>query len=76
MAYNFDKDVCNRCGISKKEAKKFPVNTGIDHPFYRYSTSFYLSMNGDVLCAKCNKEMELKKVFEAIDHYEKLIGEV
>ncbi len=67
MAYNFDKNTCDKCGIDKDEAKKHPVDTGINHPEYRYSTSFYLSINGGVLCAKCHREEELKSLFNLMD---------
>jgi len=70
MSYNFDKDICDRCGISKKEAEKYPIDTGINHPFYRYSTSFYLDTNGGVLCAKCHKETELESLFKLMDKLE------
>ena len=68
MTYNFDKDICDRCGITKEEAKKYSVNTGINYSLYCYITSFYLDCNGRVLCARCYKEMELKSLFKVIDY--------
>lgn len=65
--YNYEKDICDRCGIDKEEAKKHPVSTGIDHPEYRYSTSFSLSTDGTVKCAKCHREEELEKLFNTMD---------
>ena len=67
MAYNFKKNTCDKCGIDKEEAKKYPIDTGINHPQYRYSTSFHLGLNGSVLCAKCNREEEIRLVFAAMD---------
>lgn len=71
MAYNNNKDTCDRCGITKETAKKFPVDTGINHYQYRYSTSFYLSFTGGVLCAKCHKESELESLFRVMDAADK-----
>lgn len=65
--YNFDKDTCDRCGITKEEAKKHPVATGIDHPEYKTTTSFYLSYDGGVLCARCHRESELESLFKLMD---------
>jgi hypothetical protein len=65
--YDFDKDTCDRCGISKVEAKKHPVETGVNHPEYRFSTSFSLGSRGQVHCAKCNREMELESLFATMD---------
>lgn len=65
--YNFDKETCDRCGITKQEAKKHPVDTGINHPQYRFTTSFYLGNRGQVNCAACHREMELETLFAAMD---------
>ena len=65
--YNFEKDVCDRCGITKEEAKKYPVDTGIDQYPFRYSTRFYLSTDGTVKCAKCHKEEGLESLFKLMD---------
>jgi hypothetical protein len=67
LQYNFEKNTCDRCGITKEEAKKHPVETGIDHPQYRLSTSFNLSLGGGVHCEKCHRESELEKLFTAMD---------
>jgi uncharacterized protein with PIN domain len=71
MAYNFDKNTCDRCGTTKEEAKKHPVDTGINHPEYRYSTSFKLGFNGEVHCAKCHKELTLENLFKLMDKMDK-----
>lgn len=73
MAYDFDKNTCDRCGITKEEAKKHPVDTGIDHPFYRYTTSFSLGHNGEAWCARCARERALEQLFAAMDRAEKRI---
>lgn len=66
MAYNFDKDTCDLCGITKEKAKEIPVLTGIDHPKYKYSTSFYYSFTGEVLCAQCHRGKEIGQVIDKI----------
>lgn len=67
MSYNFDKNTCDRCGITKEEARKHPVDTGINHYLYRYTTSFSLGHNGEVWCARCHKEIELERLFALMD---------
>ena len=67
MAYNFEKNTCDRCGITKEEAKKRPVRTGINHPTYAWTTSFSLDDKGGVWCAACAREMELKSLFDLMD---------
>ncbi len=67
--YNFDKETCDRCGIHKDNAPT--VDTGINHPQYRYSNSFYLNTNGRVLCTKCHKEEELESLFKLMDKRDK-----
>ena len=68
MSYNYDKKNCDRCGISKEKRKTLPAfDTGINHPTYRYSTSFYLGFDGDVMCPECHKETELEKLFNLMD---------
>lgn len=61
--YNFEKDVCDRCGTTKEEAEKHPVDTGINNYPFRYSTRFYLSTDGTVKCARCHKEEGLENLF-------------
>lgn len=75
FGYNFDKNTCDKCGITKEEAKKFPVATGINHPEYRTTTSFSLSQDGGVLCARCNREAEIKSCMDAMDRYAEKHGE-
>ena len=73
MAYNFTKNTCDRCGITKKEAEKYPVDTGINNFLYRYSTSFKLGFNGEVHCARCAKEIGLEQLFKAMDFAEQRV---
>ncbi len=62
MGYNFEKDTCDLCGITKKAAKTRPVSTGINHPEYGTTTSFSLGYDSSVLCAACHKERELSNL--------------
>lgn len=68
--YDTEKDTCDRCGITKAEARKHPVDTGINHPEYRYSTSFSLGSRGQVHCARCHREIELESLFAWLDRRE------
>lgn len=71
MAYNFDKDTCDKCGVSKAQLKKLPpFDTGINHPEYRWSRSMSLGFDGSVLCPRCAKEQELKGLFDLMDKAE------
>lgn len=71
MAYNFKKKTCDKCGITQAAAnKKPPLDTGIDHPLYRYTTSHRLGADGSVLCAWCHREKELEDLFAAMDRAE------
>lgn len=65
--YDYKKDVCDRCHTTKEEALKHPVDVGINHWLYRYSTSFYLNTDGGALCAKCHKEKGLEDLFKTMD---------
>jgi hypothetical protein len=68
LQYNFTKNTCDRCGVTKEEAQtRPPVDTGIDHPDYRYTKSFSLSLGGGVHCAACAREAELERLFAAMD---------
>jgi hypothetical protein len=71
MPYNKEKDTCDRCGITKEAAKNHPVKTGINHPDYATTTSFYLSWDGGVTCARCHRELEIRKIFKAMDKEDK-----
>jgi hypothetical protein len=74
MAYNFNKKTCDRCGITEEEAKKYPVETGINHPFYNKTTSFFLGIDGSVTCARCHGEKELEDLFRVLDKKEREEG--
>ena len=58
MAYDFDKKTCDEC-----KAKKTGNET--------IETSFRLSYDGGVLCARCHKEKKLKELFELMDARER-----
>jgi hypothetical protein len=69
MVYNFEKDTCDRCGVSQENAPI--VDTGINHPEYRYSNSFQLGLDGSVLCMSCHREFALERLFVVMDARDK-----
>jgi hypothetical protein len=71
MCYNFDKNTCDRCGITKKENKKLYQDPFINTYENNMNASFYLGFNGEAWCPKCHKELELEKLFAAMDKREK-----
>jgi len=61
---------CCVCGITDKERDKLPpMPTGINHPVYCKTTSFYESnvKPKKFWCPECHKEKELKELFELMD---------
>jgi len=58
MAYNFKKKTCDICGVREEKVK---------FDFLRKQESFLLGYNGEVWCAKCHKEKELKDLFKLMD---------
>lgn len=72
MGYNFDKNTCDRCGITKEENEK---NYKDRNPFLsnyenRMTTSFHLGFNEEVWCPGCHGELELEKLFALMDKRE------
>jgi hypothetical protein len=68
MAYNYTKETCDRCGITKAQRNlKAPMSTGINHPEYCYTKSFSLGGNGEVLCPECAREKKLEQLFRVMD---------
>ena len=70
MAYREIDDMtpCDRCKKTYGQRKKEPpMPTGINHPEYCFTTSFYLSYYGGVTCPECHKEMELESLFKLMD---------
>lgn len=60
-----------RCAVCKitaaKSFEKGPVDTGINHPIYKETYSFYSWGDGKHVCPRCHRENELKTLFEAMD---------
>ena len=59
---------CQSCGITAEESYALgPVHTGINHPEYCKTYSFY-SWGGESkhTCPRCHKEESLKKCFDAM----------
>ena len=73
---------CNLCGITAGKASRLPPTpTGINHPEYYQTLSFYQSggCNTGVpvthTCAVCHRENEIASAMRAMDHYAKKYGE-
>jgi len=73
---------CYRCGITAAKASRLPPTpTGINHPDYYQSLSFYQSggCNTGVpvthMCAKCHRETQLEGAMKAMNAYAKRHGE-
>lgn len=74
MSYNFEKQTCDICGITKKERDKLPpLHVNINHPEYQWTKSFKLGYNGEVWCPECHKEKKLELLFKIMDEREKRI---
>jgi hypothetical protein len=60
---------CARCKITAAESVKrgaFP--TGIDHPVYHETHSFYQHLDdGKHFCPPCHREMKLAELFDLMD---------
>jgi ribosomal protein L37AE/L43A len=64
--------VCKRCGKTKTQRlKEPPMFTGINHPEYMYTKSFYKYGEDNYLCPECHKETQLEELFKVMDAYEK-----
>ena len=62
---------CFVCGITAaKSFKKGPVDTGINHPEYFQTYSFYYYGNNKHYCPRCHKEAQLKGLFDLMDKRE------
>lgn len=58
---------CSRCKRTAAQAVKMgPAETGIDHPQYRTTYSFF-SQGKLHWCAHCHREVELERLFGAMD---------
>jgi hypothetical protein len=56
---------CHQCKITAKESYELgPADTGIDHPEYSKTYSFYLHMDGKSYCPRCHREIKLKQLMD------------
>ena len=61
---------CFICGITAAESfKKGPIETGMNHPEYCQTYSFYGygSKQDKNLCPRCHKEKQLRDLFAVMD---------
>ena len=61
-----------KCSVCRVTAATFsrrePVDTGINHPEYCRTLSFYLNQKtGKHMCARCHREDEIRSLFELMD---------
>ena len=61
MAYNFDKHTCDVCGCEKPPRRRYGTYQE------QMTDLFRLGYGGEVWCAKCHKEKELKELFALMD---------
>lgn len=61
MSYNFDKNTCDECRISKEEIHK-RVDCAMTYAEKMHKCSFVLGQDGSVLCPDCFKEKALKEI--------------
>ena len=69
---------CIKCGITAAKASLLPpTRTGIDHPEYCLTRSFYCGngKNAKHMCANCHRESEIEGAMNAMDRYAKKHGE-
>jgi len=67
---------CRRCRITARDSvKRGPFPTGINHPEYCETYSFYLYDQGKEtahhMCPPCHKEAELESLFALMDARDK-----
>jgi len=74
MSYNTDDNhPCDICSITPEEAEKQNHGAYFERGSERrrsFETSFRLSYDGGVMCAKCHKEHSLKQIFDLMDKRE------
>lgn len=70
--YNYVKDSCDRCHVTKAERDLKPaMPTGSANFNYASTKSFSLGTDGSVLCPECHKEHKLESLFALMDAREK-----
>jgi hypothetical protein len=67
--------MCQICGITAEQSvKKGPVETGINHPEYSETYSFFTdsqNKTGLYMCPRCHRENSVKKLFDFMDKRDK-----
>lgn len=67
---------CIKCGITAEESfKKGPASTGINHPEYSQTYSFYKYGENQHMCPRCHKEHQLDLSMKSMDAYAAKHGE-
>lgn len=72
---------CARCGILAEDSAKLPpALTGINHPEYFQTRSFYRYGDERIgpvthMCPRCHRESELELTMKAMDAYAAKYGE-
>jgi len=61
MTYNFDKDTCDICNITKDDLLK-RINCAMTYVERMQLGSFNLGLDGSVMCPDCHKENLLKSI--------------
>ena len=70
--YNFEKNTCDICGITKEENLKKYIPDGYITATrdIRMEASFHLGHSGEVWCPSCFREKELQEIFDLMDKRE------
>jgi len=66
MAYNFDKDTCDKCNRKAKSR-----NRALTYQ-EQANDGLRLSINGSVLCSDCSREKNLEYIFNKLDENEEV----
>jgi hypothetical protein len=67
---------CNKCKKTQKQRNlEPPAKTGINHPVYCRTKSFYKYAEDVYLCPECHREKQLELVMASMDNYAKKFGE-
>jgi hypothetical protein len=63
MAYNFDKNTCDKCGITEEDISN-KVNNAMTYSERMHQGSFNLGQDESVLCPGCQKEKILSEILD------------
>lgn len=70
------KTKCIKCGITAKDSfSKGPVLTGINHPEYYQTYSFYNYRENQSMCPRCHREHEIDLTMKSMDAFAAKHGE-